>query len=47
MRNPYITGRWVRGTDFYGRKALIETILHGPDSSIWVMGLRRSGKTSL
>lgn len=47
MRNPYITGRWVRGTDFYGRRTLIDTILYGPDNSLWVMGLRRSGKTSL
>ena len=46
MRNPYIAGRWVSGPEFYGRQALIEDILHGPDDHLWVMGLRRSGKTS-
>jgi hypothetical protein len=47
MRNPYITGRWVSGPEFYGRQALTEAILRGPDDHLWVMGLRRTGKTSL
>jgi hypothetical protein len=47
MRNPYITGRWVSGPEFYGRQALTEAILRGPDNHLWVMGLRRTGKTSL
>jgi hypothetical protein len=47
MRNPYITGRWVSGPEFYGRQALPEAILRGPDDHLWVMGLRRTGKTSL
>jgi len=47
VRNPYIAGRWVSGPEFYGRQALIEDILHGPDDHLWVMGLRRTGKTSL
>jgi hypothetical protein len=47
MRNPYITGRWVNGTEFYGRQALTEAILRGPDDHLWVVGLRRTGKTSL
>ena len=47
MRNPYIVGRWVSGREFYGRQALVEDILHGLDDHLWVMGLRRTGKTSL
>jgi hypothetical protein len=47
MRNPYITGRWVSGPEFYGRQPLTEAILRGPDDHLWVMGLRRTGKTSL
>jgi hypothetical protein len=47
MRNPYITGRWVSGPEFYGRKALADAILRGSDNHLWVMGLRRTGKTSL
>ena len=45
--NPYVVGQWVRGNKFYGRKALIEEILDGPRNSIWVLGTRRVGKTSL
>jgi hypothetical protein len=47
MRNPYIAGHWVSGTEFYGRPTIVEDILHGPDDHLWVMGLRRTGKTSL
>ena len=47
MRNPYIAGRWVSGTEFYGRQTIVEDILYSPDDHLWVMGLRRSGKTSL
>jgi hypothetical protein len=46
-RNPYTVGGPVRGLHFYGRKALIQTILDGNDRSIWVVGNRRIGKTSL
>ncbi|MDQ2998887.1 MAG: ATP-binding protein, partial [Chloroflexota bacterium] len=46
-RNPYTVGGPVRGLHFYGRTALIQTILDGNDRSIWVVGNRRIGKTSL
>src|SRR5215218_9861074 len=46
-RNPYTVGGPVRGLHFYGRKALIQTILEGNDRAIWVVGNRRIGKTSL
>ncbi|MEJ2580278.1 MAG: protein kinase [Acidobacteriota bacterium] len=47
MNNPYVVGQWVRGERFYGRQALIEEILDGPRNSLWVLGTRRVGKTSL
>jgi hypothetical protein len=46
-RNPYIVGSWVRGEDFFGRTILIREILEGQRHSIWVLGARRLGKTSL
>jgi tRNA A-37 threonylcarbamoyl transferase component Bud32 len=42
-----VVGQWVRGHRFYGRTALIEEILEGPRSSVWLLGTRRVGKTSL
>jgi hypothetical protein len=45
--NPFVVGQWVRGERFYGRSSLIEEILDGPRNSIWVLGTRRVGKTSL
>ena len=45
--NPYVVGQWVRGERFYGRKVLIDEILNGPRNSLWVLGTRRIGKTSL
>jgi len=45
--NPYVVGQWVRGERFYGRGGLIEEILDGPRNSLWVLGTRRIGKTSL
>lgn len=44
---PYVVGRWVRGRNHYGRERLIEQLLEGPDSAIWLVGTRRMGKTSL
>jgi len=46
-RNPYTVGGPVRGSHFYGRTAMIQAILEGNDRAIWVIGNRRSGKTSL
>jgi hypothetical protein len=45
--NPFVVGQWVRGDRFYGRTDLIEEILDGPRNSLWVLGTRRIGKTSL
>ena len=44
---PYVVGQWVRGDKFYGRRDLIREILRGPRNSVWVLGTRRIGKTSL
>jgi predicted transcriptional regulator len=44
---PYVVGQWVRGEKFYGRDDLIAEILDGPRNSIWLLGTRRIGKTSL
>ena len=46
-RNPFTVGSFVRGEDFFGRQALISEILEGERQSIWVLGGRRLGKTSL
>ncbi len=46
-RNPFIVGSFVRGDDFFGRQALISEVLEGERQSIWVLGGRRLGKTSL
>jgi hypothetical protein len=46
-RNPFIAGSWVRGEDFFGRADLIREVLDGDRHSIWVLGGRRLGKTSL
>ncbi len=47
MRNPYITGAYVRGHNHYGRTEVIDTLLHGESRAFWVIGNRRIGKTSL
>src|SRR5262245_21766205 len=47
IRNPYTVGGGVRGAHFYGRSALIGALLNGNDRSVWVVGNRRIGKTSL
>ena len=44
---PYVVGQWVRGERFYGRTTQIEEILDGHRNSIWLLGTRRIGKTSL
>jgi AAA domain len=46
-RNPFIVGSWVRGEDFFGRGPMIRDILEGERHSLWVLGARRLGKTSL
>ncbi|MCL4820403.1 MAG: hypothetical protein KJ067_14760 [Vicinamibacteria bacterium] len=47
MRNPFIAGSFVRAENFFGRDALLREILEGPRNSLWVVGARRLGKTSL
>src|SRR5262245_58910822 len=47
MRNPFIAGSWVRGENFFGRQSLLREILEGDRDSLWVVGARRLGKTSL
>ncbi len=44
---PYVVGQWVRGERFYGRGRALAEILEGPRESLWVLGARRIGKTSL
>jgi len=44
---PFVVGQWVRGDRFYGRSHQIEEILEGHRNSIWLLGTRRIGKTSL
>ncbi len=46
-RNPFIVGSWVRGEDFFGRSAVIREVLESERHSIWILGARRLGKTSL
>ncbi len=47
MRNPFIAGSWVRADNFYGRADVLRSILDGERDSLWVVGARRLGKTSL
>jgi hypothetical protein len=47
MRNPFIAGSWVRGENFFGRPKVLQEILEGGRHSLWVVGARRLGKTSL
>lgn len=47
MRNPYIIGAYVTGRDHYGREELILTLLEGGARAHWIVGNRRTGKTSL
>lgn len=47
MRNPFIVGSFVRAENFFGRESLLREVLEGPRNSLWVVGARRLGKTSL
>lgn len=47
MRNPFIAGSWVRGDNFFGRGSILRDVLEGERDSLWVVGARRLGKTSL
>ena len=43
----FIFNRWVRGEDFVGRVSLLQRIFEKKGSSLWILGNRRVGKTSL
>jgi hypothetical protein len=47
LRNPYVCGGWVAGSYFYGREELTREIIDGHSPVLYIMGGRRSGKTSL
>jgi hypothetical protein len=47
MRNPFIAGSWVRGANFFGRGPLLRDLLEGERDTLWLVGARRLGKTSL
>ncbi len=47
MRNPFIAGSWVRGDNFFGRSGILREVLDAQRHSLWVLGARRLGKTSL
>ena len=47
ISSPYVVGQWVRGQKFYGRTSLIQEIIEGPRSWLWLLGTRRIGKTSV
>ncbi len=44
---PYVVDQSVRGKRFYGRTAQLKQLLEGPRNWIWLLGIRRAGKTSL
>lgn len=46
-QTPYVVGQWVRGDRFYGRRKELSEILDGHRESLWLLGIRRIGKTSL
>jgi len=47
VRNPYITGAYVTGSNHYGRGHLLDYLLRSQGRAYWVVGTRRIGKTSL
>jgi hypothetical protein len=47
VRNPYITGAYVTGSNHYGRVDLLDYLLRSEGRAYWVVGTRRIGKTSL
>jgi hypothetical protein len=44
---PYVVGQWVRSGRFYGRDEVLSEVLEGPRESLWLLGTRRIGKTSV
>lgn len=46
MKNPFVVGGWVRGERFFGRQGLLQEVLEGDRQFLWLLGMRRVGKTS-
>jgi DNA-binding winged helix-turn-helix (wHTH) protein len=44
---PFVVGQWVKAERFYGRKRLLNEVLHGNRNWLWLLGTRRIGKTSV
>jgi len=44
---PFVVGQWVRGEGFYGRATVLEEVLKGNRNWLWLLGMRRIGKTSV
>jgi DNA-binding NarL/FixJ family response regulator len=44
---PYIVSNWVEGDQFYGRETLCSTLVETPARCVYLVGMRRIGKTSL
>jgi len=47
MANPYIVGSPVAYSHLYGRDDLIQSCYQDVNNNIWLLGRRRSGKTSI
>ncbi|MCG8347707.1 MAG: LuxR C-terminal-related transcriptional regulator [Chloroflexales bacterium] len=45
--SPYIVSNWVEGPQFYGREKLCQALITSNERCIYLMGMRRVGKTSL
>lgn len=45
--SPYIVSNWVEGHNFYGRKELCRTLTSTQERCIYLVGMRRIGKTSI
>lgn len=47
MRSPYLVGPAAFGRNFYGRALLVEQLLDPDQTCVYLVGNRRSGKTSV
>jgi DNA-binding CsgD family transcriptional regulator len=45
--SPYIVSNWVEGPQFYGRETLCQALITSNERCVYLMGMRRVGKTSL
>src|SRR5512138_1190420 len=44
--NPYNVSLHVKGSDYYGRAKLVNSVLTSKNKLVWLRGNRRTGKTS-